>query len=126
MTTADLTYCDGTICRICDFPLNYGHESWCYGNGQVRWGRLRSIILERDNHTCRYCDAAAEHVDHVIPRSRGGLNAPWNLIASCASCNLQKWSHVYYWAIEWERRRSDYEAACEAAWATDASCGDAG
>ena len=33
----------------------------------------RSMIYERDDHTCQYC-GATKHltIDHVIPRSRGG------------------------------------------------------
>lgn len=30
------------------------------------------------------------HVDHLIPLSRGGSNAPNNLVISCPLCNMQK------------------------------------
>ena len=56
--------------------------------------RTRYEVLRRDNHSCRYCGAKAPHaelhVDHVIPKSRGGVDKPWNLTAACVDCNLSK------------------------------------
>ena len=40
---------------------------------------------------CAYCRILPyEHIDHVIPLSRGGSNWPANLRPSCAKCNLSK------------------------------------
>lgn len=37
------------------------------------------------------CDIGNEfHVDHLVPLSRGGSNAPENLVISCPTCNLSK------------------------------------
>jgi 5-methylcytosine-specific restriction endonuclease McrA len=47
-------------------------------------------VFVRDDHTCQYCGARAENVDHVIPRSRGGLHAWENVVAACRRCNSQK------------------------------------
>jgi 5-methylcytosine-specific restriction endonuclease McrA len=44
----------------------------------------------RDNHRCQYCGAAAENIDHVVPRSRGGLHAWDNVVAACRPCNARK------------------------------------
>lgn len=56
--------------------------------------RVRYEVLRRDNHACRYCGAKAPfaelHIDHVIPRSRGGADESWNLTAACVDCNLSK------------------------------------
>lgn len=56
--------------------------------------RLRFEVLRRDNHTCRYCGAAAPdvelHVDHVVPGALGGSDDPSNLVASCRDCNSGK------------------------------------
>ena len=41
-------------------------------------------------HRCAYCRGVFEHVDHVIPLSRGGSNWPANLRPACAPCNLSK------------------------------------
>jgi 5-methylcytosine-specific restriction endonuclease McrA len=45
---------------------------------------------------CAYCRVKpCEHVDHVIPLSRGGSNWPANLRPACADCNLRK--HASTW-----------------------------
>lgn len=53
---------------------------------------------------CTYCGGRAEHVDHVIPVSRGGLHGIGNLTGSCASCNLSKGSKF---VMEWKRGRNE-------------------
>ena len=50
----------------------------------------RAEIFARYSWRCAYCDAPAEHLDHVQPLSRGGADAPRNLLPACASCNLSK------------------------------------
>src|ERR1700687_2205199 len=39
---------------------------------QARVALNRRAIFVRDNHRCQYCNAPAENIDHVIPRSKGG------------------------------------------------------
>ena len=54
----------------------------------------RSNIYARDRNTCQYCGrkpARAElNLDHVIPRSRGGVTSWENVVCSCVPCNLRK------------------------------------
>ncbi len=50
----------------------------------------RRSIFVRDEHRCQYCGAAAENIDHVVPRSRGGEHVWENVVASCRTCNAQK------------------------------------
>jgi 5-methylcytosine-specific restriction endonuclease McrA len=50
----------------------------------------RSEIMRRWNYRCCYCDARAEHLDHVHPLSKGGADAAHNMVPACASCNLSK------------------------------------
>jgi len=50
----------------------------------------RSEIFARWRSLCAYCDAPAEHLDHVVPISRGGADAAHNLLPACAPCNLSK------------------------------------
>ena len=42
--------------------------------------------------TCQYCgsDTPGLTVDHVIPRSRGGVSVWENIVAACAPCNRRK------------------------------------
>lgn len=52
----------------------------------------RGNILERDRHTCQYCNYRGEQLtlDHIIPRSRGGKETWENLVAACVRCNVKK------------------------------------
>jgi 5-methylcytosine-specific restriction endonuclease McrA len=54
-----------------------------------RWRNLRLLILARDHHTCALCLGLANHVDHIIPLSRGGaMWDPFNLRTLCRRCSL--------------------------------------
>lgn len=59
--------------------------------------RLRFEVFKRDNFTCQYCGAKPPdtvlEVDHVHPRSLGGLDTMENLKTACWSCNRGK-AHV--------------------------------
>jgi 5-methylcytosine-specific restriction endonuclease McrA len=50
----------------------------------------RRAVLERDAHACAYCGSKADTIDHVRPRSRGGLHVWTNVVAACARCNHRK------------------------------------
>jgi len=53
-------------------------------------------ILIRDNYTCQYC-GEREHpltVDHIIPKSRGGLTTWTNVVVACKPCNSKKGSRT--------------------------------
>lgn len=56
--------------------------------------KTRYEVLARCNFACYYCGALPNYraleVDHVIPRSHGGTDDPWNLVASCQPCNIGK------------------------------------
>lgn len=59
------------------------------------YSKLRFTILERDNFTCQYCgrtpqDGVKLHIDHIIPKSKGGSDKKDNLITACEECNLSK------------------------------------
>jgi 5-methylcytosine-specific restriction endonuclease McrA len=51
----------------------------------------RRAVFARDDWTCQYCGARTQlTVDHVVPRSKGGLSTWDNIVASCAPCNRRK------------------------------------
>jgi len=50
----------------------------------------RRAVFARDGGRCQYCGAAAENIDHVIPRSRGGPHVWENVVAACRPCNTRK------------------------------------
>ncbi len=50
----------------------------------------RRGVFARDGHRCQYCGGAAESLDHVIPKSRGGPHTWDNVVAACRACNVRK------------------------------------
>ena len=52
----------------------------------------RKNIIKRDGGRCQYCGRKTEHmtVDHVIPKTQGGLDVWENLVAACRECNNKK------------------------------------
>jgi 5-methylcytosine-specific restriction endonuclease McrA len=60
----------------------------------------RKNILLRDRNTCQYCSATLPAgeltLDHVQPRSRGGLSTWENLVACCHSCNRRKGNRLLH------------------------------
>ena len=57
---------------------------------RVRTALTRRAVFARDGWACQYCGASAENVDHVLPRSKGGLHEWENVVASCRRCNQRK------------------------------------
>jgi 5-methylcytosine-specific restriction endonuclease McrA len=50
----------------------------------------RRAVFARDGWSCQYCGAAAENLDHVVPRSKGGAHSWDNVVAACRRCNSRK------------------------------------
>jgi len=54
----------------------------------------RKLVLRRDEYTCCYCYKKYKHtnltIDHVIPKSVGGINSFTNCVTACLSCNRKK------------------------------------
>ncbi|MEY3111742.1 MAG: hypothetical protein RIT23_873 [Actinomycetota bacterium] len=50
----------------------------------------RRAVFARDDHRCQYCGGVADSIDHVMPRSRGGMHVWENVTAACRPCNLRK------------------------------------
>lgn len=60
---------------------------------QARVALNRRAVFVRDGHRCQYCNAPAENIDHVIPRSKGGPHTWENVVAACRPCNARKMDH---------------------------------
>lgn len=58
----------------------------------------RRNLYRRDANTCQYCGrrpgTAELTIDHVIPRSRGGVSSWTNCVLACVSCNGRKGSRL--------------------------------
>jgi 5-methylcytosine-specific restriction endonuclease McrA len=57
---------------------------------RARVSLSRRAVFVRDSFTCQYCGDAAENIDHVVPRSRGGTHTWDNVVAACKRCNTTK------------------------------------
>lgn len=54
----------------------------------------RTNVYLRDRHRCQYCgrkgSAAELNIDHLVPRSRGGVSTWENVVVACVPCNVRK------------------------------------
>jgi len=52
----------------------------------------RRNILRRDRYRCQYCGTTKGPltVDHIIPRTKGGIDSWENLVSACVKCNNKK------------------------------------
>lgn len=70
-----------TLTRYDKFPEPKSHFS-------------RRTLYKRDHYHCQYCGAQPGSseltIDHIIPRSRGGLTTWENCCLSCIECNSKK------------------------------------
>lgn len=61
--------------------------------------RMRARLLLRDGRACHYCGRPMRRLgtlDHLWPRSLGRIDARWNLVLACSSCNSRRGS-----ALDW-------------------------
>lgn len=54
----------------------------------------RRNIFARDNNQCQYCGrkypTTELSLDHIIPRSQGGISSWENIVCACVNCNVKK------------------------------------
>ena len=54
----------------------------------------RGNLYKRDRYTCQYCGSRPGTteltIDHVVPRSRGGVSSWTNCVVACVQCNSKK------------------------------------
>lgn len=51
---------------------------------------FRKLIFKRFGKECFYCGEFADTIDHMIPRSYGGLSSFSNCVPACSKCNSAK------------------------------------
>ena len=60
---------------------------------------LRERVVDRAAGSCEYCQLPSEGqvgrfpVDHIVPRTEGGVTEPENLTLACHHCNAHEWAH---------------------------------
>lgn len=83
------------IVQECAFCGPIDDQGKVFALPRVGQRALRSEVWDKTNGHCWYCDKALNpfrdlHIDHVVPRARGGLDTIDNLVPACATCNLSK------------------------------------
>ncbi len=67
--------------------------------------RFRQQIFEAWQHQCAYCGNAADTLDHVKPRHKGGATVTTNLVPACRPCNRKKGSEEWQ---QWFNQQDSY------------------
>ena len=73
---------------------------------KLRVRRWRQSLHIHTDQCCIYCGKQSESIDHVLPRSRGGLSVTENCVPACLSCNGKKSDTDVF---EWYRRQRFYD-----------------
>lgn len=62
----------------------------------MTWAEVIQLVATRAGQRCEYCrmhqalQGATFHIEHILPRSRGGSDDLDNLALACPRCNLHK------------------------------------
>tara|TARA_Y100001968_G_scaffold274646_1_gene268039 strand:+ start:806 stop:1216 length:411 start_codon:yes stop_codon:yes gene_type:complete len=78
-------------------------EDFCPKLHDRRW---RKSLHSFTGKSCIYCGKHSESIDHILPRSRGGLSVTENCVPACLSCNGEKSDQE---AFTWYRTQSFYD-----------------
>tara|TARA_B100000700_G_C14480577_1_gene594947 strand:- start:126 stop:533 length:408 start_codon:yes stop_codon:yes gene_type:complete len=69
--------------------------------------RWRKSLHNFTGKSCIYCGKPSESIDHILPRSRGGLSLTENCVPACLSCNGDKSDAEVF---DWYRKQRFYDA----------------
>ncbi len=73
---------------------------------KLRNRRWRKALHEFTGKSCIYCGKESESIDHILPRSKGGLSITENCVPACLSCNGNKTDNDVF---EWYRKQKFYD-----------------
>lgn len=63
-----------------------------------KWRKLREQVFNEYGRACAYCgyEDSVMTVDHILPRSRGGLDLLENLLPACRRCNYSRGNRMTF------------------------------
>ena len=65
---------------------------------KLKFRKWRQSIHKFTKKSCIYCGNPSESIDHVLPRSKGGLSTTENCVPACLACNGAKSNdEAFYW-----------------------------
>ena len=73
---------------------------------KFRFRQWRQSIHKFTEKSCIYCGKPSESIDHILPRSKGGLSKTENCVPACLSCNGDKSNNE---AFYWYRKQKFYD-----------------
>ncbi len=88
----------------------------CLG-GRSQKHKIKAAVKQRFGGACAYCGCVPRYLtlDHVVAKSKGGLDVRSNLAAVCQRCNKSKGSRsLWQWwqaSPYWNEERANHFAA---------------
>ena len=73
---------------------------------KFKFRQWRQSIHKFTEKSCIYCGKPSESIDHILPRSKGGLSNTQNCVPACLSCNGDKSNNE---AFYWYRKQKFYD-----------------
>ena len=73
---------------------------------KLKFRQWRKSIHKYTKKSCIYCGNASESIDHILPRSKGGLSITENCVPACLACNGDKSNNE---AFHWYRGQKFYD-----------------
>jgi 5-methylcytosine-specific restriction endonuclease McrA len=70
--------------------LNPSCRECAHTTGETKADRAAWTAIARTRPPCAYCGDASEHIDHVVPLSKGGRDIASNYLPACSFCNTSK------------------------------------
>ena len=78
-------------------------EDFCPKLRDRRW---RKSLHSFTGKCCIYCGIASQSIDHIQPKSQGGLSITENCVPACLNCNGNKSDEEVF---EWYRKQKFYD-----------------